>query len=104
MTAMCVIQECPCYRTCDLRADAERCATWRANSKDRVRACDNRACVAARRARKLDEGEPLPEANYVRRVRENASRMPDFYRAAYIRSRAVSAWIWKRIGRENERS
>lgn len=95
MGARCGASGCPCYPTCDLRDDAERCATWRVNRRDRVLALRSSASHAAKRARRLDEARPLPEAEYARRVGENAAGMPPFMRAAYIRSRIASAWFWK---------
>lgn len=100
MDVRCGIAKCPCYRTCDLRDGPERCATWRVNRRDRVRADSKRACDAAKRARRLDARDPLLEAEYVSRVMDNASTMPPFLRAAYIRSRVASAWFWKRLERD----
>lgn len=97
MGAMCGASGCPCYSTCDLRGDAERCATWRANRKGRILTARNTAACAAKRARRFDDMSPLPEAEYMRRVEENAAGMPPFLRTAYVRSRVVSAWFWKKL-------
>ena len=85
--------DCPVRGRCPDEAHAEDCPVFRVNCQRAIDLSRRAANEMERSARRKDEQKPIPEAEYMQRVKAIAETMPPWLARAYTASRREAAGI-----------
>ncbi len=79
--------DCPARGRCPDEPHSERCIVFRMNCKRGRDLSRYTANERERSARRKDEQEPIPEAEYMQQAEQAAKSMPGWLASAYLASR-----------------